>query len=255
MASGVHQVSDREWGGAGNVSFLWTWALYIHSWWKYFCHPPAFFLCCVQVEDLSDEVFTRRHMAFEQREKLRWPSWGKRKCCRRPTRWAHTFTHRLTNAALNIDLSSATICDTKMHGILHASGGLALLNIRNDVERLLYLMLIRRWEQRDVSDSWKSWTQCADCAVQLLQSWFVHLCACKNNPCESGMLRNLSAKFHGVCLFFHSRSGSRLSGSGGGMCTSGEESSVEWSGAQLDTEEQPSSEEWLVRSKATQLKP
>ncbi|KAG7241656.1 hypothetical protein INR49_025121 [Caranx melampygus] len=41
------------------------------------------------------------------------------------------------------------------------------------------------------------------------------------------------------------RSGSRLSGGGGGMCTSGEESSVEWSGAQLDTDEQPSSEEWL----------
>ncbi|GLD59955.1 KAT8 regulatory NSL complex subunit 1-like protein [Lates japonicus] len=82
-----------------------------------------------QVEDLSDEVFALRHVAFEQREKLRWSSWGKRKCCRRPT-----------------------------------------------------------------------------------------------------------------------RSGSRLSGSGGGMCTSGEESSVEWSGAQLDTEEQPSSEEWLPQT-------
>ncbi|XP_040914062.1 KAT8 regulatory NSL complex subunit 1-like protein isoform X2 [Toxotes jaculatrix] len=82
-----------------------------------------------QVEDLSDEVFAQRHVALEQREKLRWPSWGRRKCCRRPT-----------------------------------------------------------------------------------------------------------------------RSGSRLSGSGGGMCTSGEESSVEWSGAQLDTDEQPSSEEWLPQT-------
>ncbi|KAM7380678.1 hypothetical protein PAMP_003956 [Pampus punctatissimus] len=79
-----------------------------------------------QVESLADEVFAQRHMALEQREKLRWSAWGKRKCCRRPT-----------------------------------------------------------------------------------------------------------------------RSGSRLSGSGGGMCTSGEESSVEWSCAQLDTDEQPSLEEWL----------
>ncbi|XP_022597065.1 KAT8 regulatory NSL complex subunit 1-like protein [Seriola dumerili] len=82
-----------------------------------------------QVEDLSDEVFAQRHVAVEQREKSRWSSWGKRKCCRRPT-----------------------------------------------------------------------------------------------------------------------RSGSRLSGSGGGICTSGEESSVEWSGAQLDTDEQPSSEEWLPQT-------
>ncbi|XP_040004846.1 KAT8 regulatory NSL complex subunit 1-like protein isoform X2 [Xiphias gladius] len=82
-----------------------------------------------QVEDLSDEVFTQRHVALEQREKLRWSSWGKRKCCRRPT-----------------------------------------------------------------------------------------------------------------------RSGSRLSGSGGGMCTSGEESSVEWSGAQPDTDEWPNSEDWLPQT-------
>lgn len=34
------------------------------------------------------------------------------------------------------------------------------------------------------------------------------------------------------------------------MCTSGEESSVELGGAQADTDEQQSSEEWLVRSKA-----
>ncbi|XP_035984527.1 KAT8 regulatory NSL complex subunit 1-like protein [Fundulus heteroclitus] len=44
------------------------------------------------------------------------------------------------------------------------------------------------------------------------------------------------------------RSGSRLSSSGGGMCTSGEESSVEWSCAQLDSDEQPRSEEWLPRA-------
>ncbi|KAF1382421.1 hypothetical protein PFLUV_G00143610 [Perca fluviatilis] len=79
-----------------------------------------------QVEDLTNEVFSLRHLDLEQREKLRWPSWGKRKCCRLPK-----------------------------------------------------------------------------------------------------------------------RSGSRLSGSGGGMCTSGEESSVELSCAQLDTDEQQSSEEWL----------
>ncbi|XP_019123604.2 KAT8 regulatory NSL complex subunit 1-like protein isoform X4 [Larimichthys crocea] len=79
-----------------------------------------------QLEDLTDEVFAQRHLALEQREKLRWGSWGKRKCCRRPQ-----------------------------------------------------------------------------------------------------------------------RSGSRLSGSGGVLCTSGEESSVELSCAQLDTDEQQSSEEWL----------
>ncbi|XP_069554640.1 KAT8 regulatory NSL complex subunit 1-like protein isoform X1 [Brachyistius frenatus] len=79
-----------------------------------------------QVEDLSDEAFAQRHLALAHREKLRWSSWGKRKCCRRPT-----------------------------------------------------------------------------------------------------------------------RSGSRLLGSGGGMYTSGEESSVEWSCAQLDADEQPRSEQRL----------
>lgn len=59
--------------------------------------------------------------------------------------------------------------------------------------------------------------------------------------------------FRGLCLFFHCRSGGRLSGTAGTICTSGEESSVEWSSAQLDTDEQPSSDEWLVGSKATQL--
>uniref|UniRef100_UPI0037E8585B KAT8 regulatory NSL complex subunit 1-like protein n=1 Tax=Semicossyphus pulcher TaxID=241346 RepID=UPI0037E8585B len=82
-----------------------------------------------QVEELTDEDFVQRHLALEQREKLRWSSWGNRKCCRRPN-----------------------------------------------------------------------------------------------------------------------RSGSRLSSSGGGMCTSGEESSVELSCAQLDTEEQQSPEEWLPQS-------
>ncbi|XP_034740846.1 KAT8 regulatory NSL complex subunit 1-like protein isoform X3 [Etheostoma cragini] len=79
-----------------------------------------------QVEDLTNKVFSLRHLDLEQREKFRWPSLGKRKCCRLPK-----------------------------------------------------------------------------------------------------------------------RSGNRLSGSGGGMCTSGEESSVELSCAQLDTDEQQSSEEWL----------
>ncbi|KAA8588272.1 hypothetical protein FQN60_001466 [Etheostoma spectabile] len=82
-----------------------------------------------QVEDLTNKVFSLRHLDLEQREKLRWPSLGKRKCCRLPK-----------------------------------------------------------------------------------------------------------------------RSGSRLSGSGGGMCTSGEESSVELSCAQLDTDEQQSSEEWLPQT-------
>nr|XP_046260913.1 KAT8 regulatory NSL complex subunit 1-like protein isoform X2 [Scatophagus argus] len=82
-----------------------------------------------QVEDLADEVFAQRHLGLEQREKLRWGSWGKRKCCR-----------------------------------------------------------------------------------------------------------------------LSKRSGSRLSGGGGGMCTSGEESSVELSCAQLDADEHQSSEEWLPQT-------
>lgn len=80
-------------------------------------------------------------------------------------------------------------------------------------------------------------------------------CACKYSLCEPEILSNLLLEFHGVCLLFLSGSGSRLSSSGGGTCTSGEESSLEWSCAQLDTDEQPSSEEWLVRSKAAQLNP
>ncbi|TNN77425.1 KAT8 regulatory NSL complex subunit 1-like protein [Liparis tanakae] len=82
-----------------------------------------------QVEDLSNTVFAQRHLDVEKREKLRWSSWGKRKCCRLPE-----------------------------------------------------------------------------------------------------------------------RSGSRLSGSGGGVCTSGEESSMELGCAQLDSGEQQSSEEWLPQT-------
>lgn len=47
-------------------------------------------LCVFQVEDLTNEVFAQRHLALEQREKLRWPSWGNRKCCSRPKRWTRT---------------------------------------------------------------------------------------------------------------------------------------------------------------------
>lgn len=50
-----------------------------------------------------------------------------------------------------------------------------------------------------------------------------------------------------------SRSGSRWSGSAGGMCTSGEESAVELIRAQADTDERQSLEEWLVRSKERHL--
>ncbi|MED6235804.1 hypothetical protein ATANTOWER_000580 [Ataeniobius toweri] len=81
-----------------------------------------------KMEDLSDEVFARRHLALEQKEKRRWSSWEKRMTsCRRPT-----------------------------------------------------------------------------------------------------------------------RSGSRLSSSAGGMCTSGEEGSVEWNCPQLDSDEQPWSEEQMI---------
>ncbi|CAN9497869.1 unnamed protein product [Ophioblennius macclurei] len=37
----------------------------------------------VQVEDLSDEAFAQRHMPLEQKEKLRWSSWGETKCSTR----------------------------------------------------------------------------------------------------------------------------------------------------------------------------
>ncbi|KAM9710281.1 KAT8 regulatory NSL complex subunit 1-like protein isoform 1-T1 [Menidia menidia] len=50
------------------------------------------------------------------------------------------------------------------------------------------------------------------------------------------------------CCRRPTRSGSRLSGSGGGICTSGEDSSVEWSCAQLDSDEQSQSEEWLPQA-------
>lgn len=72
--------------------------------------------------------------------------------------------------------------------------------------------------------------------------------------CWSATLWNFISDVSWGMLFFQSRYGSRLSGSGGMMCTSGEESSMEWSGTQLETDEQPSSEEWLVRSKATHMK-
>lgn len=58
-------------------------------------------------------------------------------------------------------------------------------------------------------------------------------------------------KFHGVrlsCFFFCLSS--RLSDGWGGTCTSGEESSVELGCAQVDSGEQQSSEEWLVRFKS-----
>ncbi|XP_068590235.1 KAT8 regulatory NSL complex subunit 1-like protein isoform X2 [Cebidichthys violaceus] len=39
-----------------------------------------------QVEDLTNEMYALRHLDLEQREKLRWSSWGKRTCCRLPRR-------------------------------------------------------------------------------------------------------------------------------------------------------------------------
>lgn len=50
------------------------------------------------------------------------------------------------------------------------------------------------------------------------------------------------------CFRRSNRSGSRLSGSGGGLCTSGEESSVELSCAQLDTDDQQSPEDRLPQT-------
>ncbi|KAM6934509.1 KAT8 regulatory NSL complex subunit 1-like protein [Xenentodon cancila] len=44
------------------------------------------------------------------------------------------------------------------------------------------------------------------------------------------------------------RSVSRLSGGGNGVCTSGEESSAEWSRGQLDSDEQLQSEAWLTQA-------
>ncbi|XP_059199029.1 KAT8 regulatory NSL complex subunit 1-like protein [Centropristis striata] len=39
-----------------------------------------------QVEDLTNQVFSQRHEDLERRERLRWPSWGKRKDCRQQKR-------------------------------------------------------------------------------------------------------------------------------------------------------------------------
>lgn len=57
----------------------------------------SLFPCVLQEEDLADEVFAQRHLALEQREKLHWAPWGRRKCCRRPKRWKDTHTHTLTH--------------------------------------------------------------------------------------------------------------------------------------------------------------
>ncbi|XP_063743050.1 KAT8 regulatory NSL complex subunit 1-like protein isoform X2 [Eleginops maclovinus] len=37
-----------------------------------------------QEEDNNNKIVAQRHQELEQREKLRWPSWAKRKCCRLP---------------------------------------------------------------------------------------------------------------------------------------------------------------------------
>ena len=52
-----------------------------------------------QAEDLTDEIMAQRHLALEQSEKMRWGSWGKRKCCRRPNRWRDTQTYTNTHSA------------------------------------------------------------------------------------------------------------------------------------------------------------
>lgn len=59
----------------------------------------------------------------------------------------------------------------------------------------------------------------------------------------------------GLCNFCFPRCGDRSFGCRGGMLTSGEESSAEWRWAQLDTDEEQRSEEWLVRSKELQMNP
>lgn len=59
-------------------------------------------------------------------------------------------------------------------------------------------------------------------------------------------------KFVLICIL---RCGSRPVGHGGGMLTSGEESSAEWRWDQLDTDEEQRSEEWLVRSEELQMNP
>lgn len=53
-------------------------------------------LYCIQAEDVRDDVFAQRHLALEQKEKLRWSSWERQNCCRHTTRWEHTCTHTNT---------------------------------------------------------------------------------------------------------------------------------------------------------------
>lgn len=114
----------------------------------------------------------------------------------------------------------------------------------------LYFCQINAFDSLGLNSELTKTVQCSCCRLGLFITGHKTITNVKVQHCEMS-----SVKLHGVCLFFHSRSGSRLSGSGSALCTSGEESSVEWSSAQLDTDEQPCSEDWLVGSKATQLRP
>ncbi|XP_060910181.1 KAT8 regulatory NSL complex subunit 1-like protein isoform X1 [Labrus mixtus] len=64
----------------------------------------------VDAEDLTDEVFVKRHLGLEQREKMRWSSWGKRKCCRRPNRSGSRLSSSGGGMCTSGEESSVELC-------------------------------------------------------------------------------------------------------------------------------------------------
>ncbi|XP_033990458.1 LOW QUALITY PROTEIN: KAT8 regulatory NSL complex subunit 1-like protein [Trematomus bernacchii] len=65
-----------------------------------------------QEEDNNNNVVARRHMELEQREKLRWPSWAKIKCCRRPNSRLSGGGMCTSGEESSAELSCAQLLDT-----------------------------------------------------------------------------------------------------------------------------------------------
>lgn len=74
----------------------------------------------LQEEDVSDEVFARRHSVSERGEKMHRMSWGKRPCCRHPKRWVKKIKYTLQKKKRDICLFSiervtAVFCSALQH--------------------------------------------------------------------------------------------------------------------------------------------
>ncbi len=147
-------------------------------------------------------------------------------------------------------LNSYKTGGSKIQVELHASGGLFSTWQRSGRVRHVSCFYIRESENKEINLTTGLTHKLTVCVGCVCSAAIADSCAV-NVPRVKAECWIIS---HGVCLFSLSKSGSRLSGSRGRMCTSGEESSVELSCAQLDTDEQQSPEERLVRSKAPQLK-